>query len=156
ADPVLPPGSRLDRPLPRLPGARTEVEAIARLVPPTRTTVLRDALATESSVRTAAAGKAVLHFATHAVVRDDDPFGSFLALGSASGGAENDGFLTAQEVYGWNLHANLVVLSACRSGGGRVTGDGVSTFARAFIYAGTPSLIASVWDVPDEPGNRLL
>jgi len=149
---LLPP----DRPLPRLPGARTEVEAIARLVPRTRATVLRDALATESSVRTAAAGKAILHFATHAVVRDDDPFGSFLALGSGPGGADADGLLTAQEVYGWNLHADLVVLSACRSGGGRVTGDGVATFARAFIYAGTPSLIASLWDVADEPGNRLL
>jgi CHAT domain-containing protein len=156
ADPVLPPRSRLDQPLPRLPGARTEVEAIARLVPRARSTVLRDALATESSVRAAAAGKAVLHFATHAIVRDDDPFGSFLALGSAGGGADADGLLTAQDIYGWNLGANLVVLSACRSGGGRVTGDGVATFARAFIYAGTPSLIASLWDVADEPANRLL
>jgi CHAT domain-containing protein len=156
ADPVLPPRSRLDQPLPRLPGARTEVEAIARFVPRARSTVLRDGQATESSVRAAAAGKAVLHFATHAIVRDDDPFGSFLALGSAPGGADADGVLTAQEVYGWHLTANLVVLSACRSGGGRVTGDGVATFARAFIVAGTPSLIASMWDVADRPANRLL
>jgi CHAT domain-containing protein len=48
------------------------------------------------------------------------------------------------------------VLSACRSAGGRVTGDGISAFARAFIYAGTASLVASQWDVADEPTNRLL
>jgi CHAT domain-containing protein len=156
ADPVTPARSRLDQPLPRLPGARTEAAAIARLVPGQRVTILRDTAASETGVRTAAAGKAVLHFATHAIVRDDDPFGSFLALGPGAGGADADGLLTAQEVYAWHLDADLVVLSACRSGGGRVTGDGVATFARAFIYAGTPSLVASLWDVADEPTNRLL
>ena len=67
-----------------------------------------------------------------------------------------DGVLTAAEIYDWKLHADLVVLSACRSAGGRVTGDGIATFARAFIYAGTPTLVASLWDVADEPTNRLL
>jgi CHAT domain-containing protein len=52
--------------------------------------------------------------------------------------------------------ADLVVLSACRSGDGRVTGDGVATFARAFIYAGAPSVVVSLWDVADEPTSRLL
>lgn len=156
ADPVPPRRSRLDQPLPRLPGARAEAAEIARIVPRARATILRDTSATEAGVRAAAAGKAVVHFATHAIVRDDDPFGSFLALGQAPGGTEADGLLTAQEVYGWNLQADLIVLSACRSAGGRVTGDGVATFARAFIYAGTPSLIASLWDVADEPTNRLL
>ena len=59
-------------------------------------------------------------------------------------------------MYGLRLDAELVVLSACRSAGGRVTGDGISALARAFFYAGTASLIASVWDVADEPTNRLL
>ena len=67
-----------------------------------------------------------------------------------------DGLLSAEEIYRLNLDADLVVLSACRSAGGRVTGDGIATFARAFIYAGTPSLVASLWDVADEPTNRLL
>ena len=64
--------------------------------------------------------------------------------------------LTAQDVYGLNLAADLVVLSACRSASGTVAGDGVATFARAFLYAGAASLIASVWDVADEPSNRLM
>jgi CHAT domain-containing protein len=156
ADPALPVRSRLDEPLPRLAGARAETESIAKLVPAGRATMLRDTSATESAVKAAAVDKSVLHFATHAIVRDDDPFGSFLALGATSGGPDSDGLLTAQEIYGWNLHADLVVLSACRSGAGHITGDGVATFARAFMYAGTPSLIVSLWDVADEASNRLL
>jgi CHAT domain-containing protein/tetratricopeptide (TPR) repeat protein len=156
ADPALPKQTKLDRPLPRLPGARGEAAAIARLVPATRLTMLQDAGATEARMRDAVSGKAVLHFATHAIVSDDDPFASFLALGPSTGDSRSDGLLTAQDVYGLDLNADLVVLSACRSAGGSVTGDGISAFARAFIYAGTPSLVASVWDVADEPTSRLL
>ena len=156
ADPVLPARSRLDRALPRLPGARDEANAIATLLPRQRVMRLTDAAASEPSVRDAAADRHVVHFATHAVVRDDDPLGSFLALGAGPRDGTADGVLTAAEIYTWKLHADLVVLSACRSAGGRITGDGIATFARAFIYAGTPTLVASLWDVADEPTNRLL
>ncbi len=156
ADPALPKLTNLDRPLPRLPGARGEASQIARLVPASRLTVLQDDNASEYLTRENVADKAVLHFATHAIVSDDDPFASFLALGPAAGGGAADGLLTSQEVYGLDLKADLVVLSACRSAGGSVTGDGISAFARAFIYAGTASLVASLWDVADEPTNRLL
>jgi CHAT domain-containing protein/tetratricopeptide (TPR) repeat protein len=156
ADPALPKVSNLDRPLPRLPGARGEAAQIARLVPASRLTMLQDNGATEARARDAASGKAVLHFATHAIVRDDDPFASYLALGPSAIGGGTDGLLTSQEVYGLDLNADLVVLSACRSAGGSVTGDGISAFARAFIYAGTASLVASLWDVADEPTSRLL
>jgi CHAT domain-containing protein len=156
ADPALPKLTTLDRPLPRLPGARGEAAQIARLVPANRLTVLQDEHASEYLTRENVADKAVLHFATHAIVSDDDPFASFLALGPAAGGGAADGLLTSQEVYSLDLEADLVVLSACRSAGGSVTGDGISAFARAFIYAGTASLVASLWDVADEPTNRLL
>lgn len=156
ADPAPPRLSELDRPLPRLPGARSEARAIGRLLPRLQVTTLEDAGATEAGLREAAPGKAVLHFATHAIVRENDPFASYLALGRSSDGHEADGPLTAEEIYGLNLDADLVVLSACRSGGGAVRGDGVSTFARAFTYAGTASVLASLWDVADEPTNRLL
>ncbi len=154
ADPVPPALSSFERPLPRLPGARAEARAIAGLIPRARMTMLEGNVSDEPAVRSASNGKAVLHFATHAIVRDDAPFSSFLAVGRAMGG--DDGMLTAQEIYSLSLDADLVVLSACRSAGGRVTGDGMATFARAFIYAGTPSLVASMWDVADEPTNRLL
>ena len=156
ADPVLPRLSSLDEPLPRLPGARNEAAAIAKLIPASQLTILEDRTASEALARQSVSGKAVLHFATHAIVRDEDPFGSFLALGPSSDAKNGDGLLTSEEVYGLDLNADLVVLSACRSAGGRVTGDGISAFARAFIYAGTASLVASLWDVADEPTNRLL
>jgi CHAT domain-containing protein/Tfp pilus assembly protein PilF len=156
ADPALPKLTALDRPLPRLPGARGEASQIARLVAPNRLTMLQDGGATEARARDLMSGKAVVHFATHAIVRDDDPFASFLALGPSAGGGTTDGLLTSQEVYGLDLEADLVVLSACRSAAGSVTGDGISAFARAFIYAGTASIVASLWDVADEPTNRLL
>jgi CHAT domain-containing protein/tetratricopeptide (TPR) repeat protein len=156
ADPVPPALSKLEAPLPRLAGARIETRAIAGLVPRARVTSLEGEAATKNSVRAAAAGKSVLHFATHAIVRDADPFGSFLALSPATRNVKSDGLLTAQEIYGLNLDADLVVLSACRSAGGQVTGDGIATFARAFMYAGTPTLVASIWDVADQPTSQLL
>jgi CHAT domain-containing protein len=117
---------------------------------------LNGVAATEASVREQAPARSILHFAAHTVVRDDDPFASYLALSRSSGAADADGVLTAQEVYGLKLPADLVVLSACRFASGTVAGDGIATFARAFMYAGAASLVASVWDVADEPSNRLL
>jgi len=154
ADPVTVQRSALDPALPPLPGARMEVGLIAGLIPRGRVTVLEGADASEPRVTSVASSKAIVHFATHAIVRDDAPNDSYLAF--AAGGASTTGLLTARDVYDLRLHADLVVLSACRSGGGRVTGDGVATFARAFIYAGTPSLVVSLWDVADEPTSRLL
>jgi CHAT domain-containing protein len=196
ADPPVPVQSRLDRKLPSLPGARTEAAAIGQLVPKTRQTVLQGNAATEAGVRARVGGKAVLHFATHAIIHDATPFSSFLALGTGSrgpapttrgvrdpndrgpatrgadpgsarlstGAGERapsvdpaaDGRLTAEEIYQLNLNAELVVLSACRSGDGPVTGDGIATFARAFMSAGTPTLVASLWGVADRPADRLL
>ncbi len=156
ADPTLAPQSPLDPQLPPLPGARREVARIARLVAPERVTLLEGSRATDPAVREAAAGKSIVHFATHAIVRDEDPNGSYLALGPGDEHGKSHGLLTAQDVYGLRLDADLVVLSACRSGGGPVTGDGIATFARAFMYAGAPSLVVSLWDVADEPTSRLL
>ena len=87
ADPALPRLTTLDRPLPRLPGARGEAAAIARLVPASQADRAQDTVATEARTREAVAGKAVLHFATHAIVSDDDPFASFLALGPSASGS---------------------------------------------------------------------
>ena len=155
ADPSYRRKSTLDPLLPALPGSRAEARSIARLSAKDRVTLLEGDAATEQRVRDLTTGKGVLHFATHAIVSDADPFNSFLALAGSSTLAD-DGTLTAQEIYGLKLQADVVVLSACRSGGGRVTGDGMATFARAFMYAGAPSLITSVWDVADESSAHLI
>jgi CHAT domain-containing protein/tetratricopeptide (TPR) repeat protein len=156
SDPAPHPRSALTPALPRLPGARREAAAIARTLTPPRVLSLQDGEATESRVRESVAGRAVIHFATHAVMRDDEPFASYVALGASGAGQDDDGRLTAAEIYGMRLTADLVVLSACQSAGGMVTGDGVATFARAFLYAGSASLVASTWDVADEPTGRLM
>jgi CHAT domain-containing protein len=73
-------------------------------------------------------------------------------LGSAIALApdENDrGLLTAEEILDLHLNADLVVLSACNTGLGRITGDGAIGLSRALIAAGTPSAIVSLWAVPD-------
>jgi CHAT domain-containing protein/tetratricopeptide (TPR) repeat protein len=156
ADPALPRRSSLDGNLPRLPGTRTETSAIARYVSSKNATLLQGAAATEAQVRELAGDRAVLHFATHAVIREDQPFESHLVLAASGAAAAGDGVLTAAEIYGLRLHADLIVLSACQSAAGGVAGDAIATFTRAFLYAGTASLLASVWDVADEPTNQLL
>jgi CHAT domain-containing protein len=155
ADPTPFPARSGESQLPRLPGAREEAREIAQLVPRSRVTLLSGEAADETRVRQATSQQAVLHFATHAIVKDADPFQSFLALAQPRDNS-NDGRLTAREIYDLHLDAGLVVLSACRSGEGRVTGDGIASLGRAFFYAGTPSVIVSLWDVADQPTNRLL
>lgn len=156
ADPAGMPRGPDQSALPALPGSRKEVAAVARLLPAQDVTVLEGSRAGEGQVSRLAAQNTVIHFATHGIIRDDQPFDSYLALGAKSGDAKEDGRLTAEKIYGMNLHADLVFLSACRSGQGKVSGDGLIGLTRAFWYAGTPSVISSLWDVADEPTYRLV
>lgn len=153
------------RELPDLPGTAAEVQAIVRAVGARQATVLDGASAEEGAVVAALPGKRVLHFATHGVVRDDEPLESFLALapsGSTAGdegaasATDADGRLSAFEIYRNRLDADLVVLSACRSGSGEAGGEGIAGLTRAFFYAGAPSVVATLWDVVDGPPARLL
>ena len=144
------------RRLPPLPGTRREVRTSAGRLPGGDNVVLTGSDATEANVRRLAPGAGLLHFATHGIVRDDAPLESFLALrrGTVSGG--DDGRLTVQDIYGLDLQASLVVLSACRTGLGQLSSDGIAGLTRAFFYAGAPSVVATLWDVADEPTFRLV
>lgn len=149
ADPVLSQALQVGRELPPLPGAREEARAIARLFATDDVRVLEGGEADETQVRAALAGREIVHFATHGVVDDERPFDSFLALGGEGGG------LTSADVYGLRLAADLVVLSGCRTGDGRVTGDGVLGLSRAFLSAGAASLVVSLWDLSDDAARHL-
>jgi CHAT domain-containing protein len=76
-----------------------------------------------------------------------------LALTSTT---QADGFLTSREIAQLDLQADLVVLSACDTGQGRITGDGVVGLARSFMVAGADSVIVSLWSIPDAPTAQLM
>jgi CHAT domain-containing protein len=72
----------------------------------------------------------------------------FLILGQVDNRGSDDGFLTLNEVLGLRLDADLVVLSACSTGRGKMmAGEGVANFSRAFLYAGARSVVVSLWEV---------
>ena len=91
-----------------------------------------------------------IHFATHAdlpgkVQGIKEPF---IILGQVENETKDDGFLTMSEVLDLKLDADLVVLSACVTGKGKIMeGEGVSNFARAFHHAGARSVLVSLWEV---------
>lgn len=115
--------------------------------------------------RTDLAGYRVLHFATHGLVvapRPECP--AVPALMTSWGARGSDGLLSFGEVYGLRLDADLVILSACDTAGtadvavtraaGIATGGGnaLDGLVRAFIGAGSRSVLASHWPVPDDYG----
>jgi CHAT domain-containing protein len=70
---------------------------------------------------------------------------------------KEDGRLEVREIFGMELKANLVVLSGCDTGLGKLsTGDELVGLTRAFIYAGTPSVVASLWSVDDSSTAHLM
>jgi CHAT domain-containing protein len=91
--------------------------------------------------------------ATHGILDDARGLGSAIALAPEG---RDDGFLTAEEVLDLKLSAELVVLSACDTGRGRITGDGVIGLSRSFISAGVPSVIVTLWSIPDSPTALLM
>lgn len=149
ADPTPPAGSGLAR----LPAAREEASAVARALGPARTRVLLGAAATETAAKTLMPGASIIHVAAHGLVTPGHPLASSIALAATDA---DDGYLRVDEVFGLDLRARLVVLSGCATGAGTVTGDGVVGFARAFLYAGTPAVVVSRWDVPDRPTADLM
>ncbi len=96
----------------------------------------------------------ILHFAVHGELSEDDPLSSGLLL---AGEGKGDGKLKASEIFSLNLKADTVVLSACETGLGKITsGDEIIGLTRAFIYAGTPSVITTLWKVNDRASYELM
>jgi CHAT domain-containing protein/Tfp pilus assembly protein PilF len=97
-----------------------------------------------------------IHFACHGVVDENNPENSSLVLSQDSSSAE-DGFFQASEISVLKLNADLVVLSACQTGLGKlIRGEGMIGLSRSFMYAGTPSLVVSLWSVSDVSTSILM
>ncbi len=147
----LSPGSNPDQ-FERLPSTRREAEAILALVPaPKRFS----ALDFDASLGTATSGVLgryrFVHLASHGVLNSAHPelSGIVLSLVDRAGHPQN-GLLQSTDIYNLNLHADLVVLSACQTAlGAEVRGEGLVGLTRAFLYAGSPRVVASLWTVPD-------
>ena len=138
------------RTLSPLPATRKEVETVG-------TTTLLGAQASEAgfeaTLATAKRWRAV-HFACHGLVDIDRPMLSSLALSRAG---EDDGFLTALEILHTRIPADLAVLSACETGKGKIVlGEGIVGLTRAFMFAGAPRVICSLWKVDDEATQALM
>ena len=98
----------------------------------------------------------VLHFATHGFVNSERPELSGLLLAQDSTGGE-DGVLYSGEIYNLKLNADLVVLSACETGLGKIQkGEGIIGLTRALLYAGAKNIIVSLWQVADESTSDLM
>ncbi|TKD47270.1 CHAT domain-containing protein [Azotobacter chroococcum] len=136
-----------------LPGAEREVVALGRLFPERRLFV--GSAATKTAFRTSASSSPLLHLAAHAQADRLDPLHSRILLANEEG---RQSFLEVRELSDMQLSGlSLVTLSACESGLGRVErGDEVQGFPRAFLAAGASAMIASLWEVPDEPTERLM
>lgn len=95
-----------------------------------------------------------VHLACHGLPDADSPLHSALAL---SVDANNDGLLTCLEVFRLRVPADLVVLSACETAGGKIYDtEGTLGLTRAFMFAGTPRVISSLWKVDDEATRALM
>ncbi len=129
-----------------LPGAEDEVNMIASLFP--NSTVYIGADAQEKTVKELISKYSIVHFACHGEFNGDFPLLSRLLLTPGNG---EDGNLELRELYDLKLSkCNLVVLSACQSGLAKVKkNDDLIGLVRGFLYAGTPSVIASLWKVDD-------
>ncbi|MEZ5064123.1 MAG: CHAT domain-containing tetratricopeptide repeat protein [bacterium] len=130
-----------------IPRVEEEVDRVRRRF--RRGRLLRAGRATRARFRAEAATADVVHVATHGVFREDDPHFSALRLA--------DGWMSLYDLYGLELAADLVCLSACQSGrswtGG---GDELVGLARGFLHAGASTLVVSLWPVRDDSTARLM
>jgi CHAT domain-containing protein len=145
--------------IPRLPGTRREADQILALVPRSQSKAAFDfAASRQTAASMELADYRYVHFATHGFLNSLHPELSGIVLSMVDDkGNPQDGFLLAHEVFNLKLSAELVVLSACRTGLGKeVRGEGLVSLTRGFMYAGAPRVVVSLWSVSDEATAELM
>ena len=140
----------------RLPEAERQVRQIQKLYGPEHSLVATGAAATEEMFKTDAGKYAVVHLASHAILDDASPMYSHVLLAATPSGHE-DGMLEAREMMDLNLHAEMVVLSACETARGEaVAGEGITGMLWAMFVAGSPTTVASLWRVESASTSQLM
>ncbi len=145
-----PPATERGSELRQLPYTRAEVNEIAALFPAAQRKIFLGTDANEKMVKTEALQQyKYLHFAAHGNVDEAHPARSGIVLSHLSDPTE-DGTLQMSEIMQLKLNADLVTLSACRTGLGKLLhGEGIIGLTRAFLYAGANSVVVSLWNVND-------
>ena len=137
--------------LPSLPLSAEEVKIAAQNFP--YNDVFIDKEATETKFKEICSDFDVIHLSTHGLADDQRPLYSMICLAKDE---KNNGEVRAYEVFSLDLKANLVALGACETGLGKLSeAEGLIGLVRSFLYAGTPTVIASLWSVYDRPTMEL-
>ncbi|MEG4407095.1 CHAT domain-containing protein [Microcoleus sp. MON2_D5] len=126
------------------PRAKEAAEAIAATL---GTEAISGEKATKVAILERMLNTRIVHLSAHGLLDDFQGSGIPGAIILAPSGDTDDGALNATEILQLKLDSELVVLSACSTGGGKITGDGVIGLSRCFILAGVPSIIVSLWNM---------
>lgn len=101
-----------------------------------------------------------VHLATHSFVNEDNPELSGIAFFQPNCTEENvfdDGILYSEEAYNLNLNADLVVLSSCESGIGKIIkGEGMMALTRGFLYSGAKNILVTLWKIDDQHASQMM
>jgi len=129
-----------------LDGAQVEAKEVSREV---KGRLIKKKQATEEQFKLNAPKYDVLHLAMHTLINNDNPLYSKLVF-TPDQDKKEDGLLNTYELSNMDLNAELVVLSACNTGFGKLNnGEGIIGLSRGFIQAGCKSLLATLWSVAD-------
>jgi len=141
--------------LTNLPAAEIEVKRLGQLYGGKNSRVYTGAEASKGLFKAEAGHYQILHLATHGVVNNAQPMYSQVVL--AQGKEKEGGLLEAWEIMKMDLKADVVVLSACETGLGRVgIGEGMIGLSWAFFVAGTPTTVVSQWKVDSTSTAELM
>ncbi|MBN2135111.1 MAG: CHAT domain-containing protein, partial [Acidobacteria bacterium] len=133
-----------------LPNAEKEVSGISSFFDKNKKMTLVGKEAKEETIKSIDLKKfRFLHFATHGILDEEKPLRSGLLL-AIDRDPKEDGILQYREIYDLKTNADLVVLSACKTGLGKIIkGDGLIGMSRGFLVSGSKSVIVSLWNVAD-------
>ena len=149
--PAIPSSNNLDS----LPWTQKELEAIENIY---KGEYYYGKEATKAAFKERAQAFSIIHLAMHGIVDMKYPMHSLLSFAPTSDSASKEATsLYAYEIHNLSLQADLVVLSACETGLGKtIQGEGVFSLARAFLYAGAPAIVTTLWEVNDFTSAALI
>lgn len=145
--------------LPRLTGSLMEAHSIASIAGSDRVQTLLGFQATPSQVMHFDWHNfSIAHFATHAIVDPVHPELSGIVLSTIDrNGKPQDGILWLHDIYRTPMPVSLVVLSGCRTAGGKsIPGEGISGLAQAFLSSGASGVIGTLWSVDDAAAGKMI